>query len=439
MSNALNIAGILAKHFPESAISAILGNIDVETGGTFDHTQQQDNGPGYGLFQFDSQKPFYFRYLENKGMEDSPESQIKFVADAIYNNRYNAEGLFTGALDIGGKSRDAIIEAFKNGSTAEITRVFSDEYEKPSTPHMEKRVEAAEEFDRLKGLLSGNVIYEDEQSRSDWSSLAPDITDWLYEQGAGSVYPEHLFPNKAGLLSTSGLDTAEAEAKYAKYGLDAGMQGDMGHEQYKPDWVFDDRMVREAMGLSDKKARTVLSVTDTGQESSSTEGTLYKDLKAKKGAPKVEEYLHYLDDVMGDTSTGLMSSEKQQPLSKIMTSYMNDSWKKGGSNKGELLEAWMNDPDTAHLEIEDAKDWSHHGNMINPRLELGNFLVASLTDTNYKNWSEQQGSQSDYFLSPKETFANAARPLVKYSEEDEFRKVEQGGGFKDFRIGGLDR
>tara|TARA_R100000963_G_scaffold27616_1_gene18894 strand:- start:840 stop:1313 length:474 start_codon:yes stop_codon:yes gene_type:complete len=154
MSNALNIAGILAKHFPESAISAILGNIDVETGGTFDYQQKQKNGKGYGLFQFDSQKEPYFNWLKTTGIDDGPEAQIQFVADAIYNDKYDAEGLFTGPLDIGGKSRKKIRKAFDEGSTLDITQVFSEEYERPSKPRMDKRVQSAEGFDLFKGLFT---------------------------------------------------------------------------------------------------------------------------------------------------------------------------------------------------------------------------------------------------------------------------------------------
>ena len=153
MSNALHIAGLLSKHFPESAISAILGNIDVETGGTFDHTTEQRGGKGYGLFQFDDQQGAYWDWLESTTLRDSPESQIQFVADAIYNDKYDAEGMFTGPLDIGGKSRKKIRQAFDEGSTLDITQVFSEEYERPSKPRMDKRVKSAEGFDLFKGLF----------------------------------------------------------------------------------------------------------------------------------------------------------------------------------------------------------------------------------------------------------------------------------------------
>lgn len=135
---------ILRKYFPERAIPGILANIDVETDGTFDFTKQQNKGgPGYGLFQFDDQKEAYFEWLEASARRDTPESQIKFVADAIYNDDYNAKGMFTGPLDIGGESRKAIRKSFTKGSPASIAKVFSDEYEKPSVPHNDRRIESA--------------------------------------------------------------------------------------------------------------------------------------------------------------------------------------------------------------------------------------------------------------------------------------------------------
>lgn len=41
-----------------------MGNIHVETGGTYDYRTKQIGGNGYGLFQFDFLKPFYRTYLK---------------------------------------------------------------------------------------------------------------------------------------------------------------------------------------------------------------------------------------------------------------------------------------------------------------------------------------------------------------------------------------
>ena len=118
-----------------------------------------------------------------------------------------------------------------------------------------------------------------------------------------------------------------------------------------------------------------------------------------------------------------------------MASHMDFSWAEAGQDKDELLEAWMNDPNTAHLEIEDAPDWSHHGNKINPRLEMGKFLVEAMTDKNYRNWANLQGNR-EYWHTPTEVYANIARPLIQYTDIDRFRKEEEGGGFSGVQTKG---
>jgi len=81
-------AKTLIKYFGAEnpyAITAMLGNIDVETGNSFDYLQKQGGGgPGRGLFQFDFHKPQYAKYLKRKGLEDSADSQVRYVHDAIY-------------------------------------------------------------------------------------------------------------------------------------------------------------------------------------------------------------------------------------------------------------------------------------------------------------------------------------------------------------------
>mgnify|MGYP003338265303 CR=1 FL=1 len=50
---------LLEKGFSKEAAAGIMGNIDVETGGTYDYLQKQDGGKGEGLFQFDFMKKVY--------------------------------------------------------------------------------------------------------------------------------------------------------------------------------------------------------------------------------------------------------------------------------------------------------------------------------------------------------------------------------------------
>ena len=42
------------------ACAAIMGNISAEVGDSFEYTTKQKGGNGYGLFQFDFMKKYYF-------------------------------------------------------------------------------------------------------------------------------------------------------------------------------------------------------------------------------------------------------------------------------------------------------------------------------------------------------------------------------------------
>ena len=94
------------KHLQErglrnKAIAAIMANIDVETGGSFDFKQKQTKsgspsdprtieGGGVGLFQFDDyekgvgNQSWYKEYLKDSGKKDSTESQIDYVLDSVF-------------------------------------------------------------------------------------------------------------------------------------------------------------------------------------------------------------------------------------------------------------------------------------------------------------------------------------------------------------------
>jgi len=72
------------KYRPE-VTAALMGNIDVETGGSFDYLQQQDGGgPGQGLFQLEgSKKESYNNYLNDNGLENSPRAQMDYMHETI--------------------------------------------------------------------------------------------------------------------------------------------------------------------------------------------------------------------------------------------------------------------------------------------------------------------------------------------------------------------
>jgi hypothetical protein len=145
-----------------SAIAGIMGNIDVETGGTFAFDRRQDlyetgdqKGDGYGLFQFTDYKnkegeivghlTAYRKYLEDNNLRDRPESQIDYVLDNIYSG--------TGH-DIGETNRISLQRSFESGGPKEVALIFSRIFERPQKgkEHNDRRVESAlKRFESITG------------------------------------------------------------------------------------------------------------------------------------------------------------------------------------------------------------------------------------------------------------------------------------------------
>jgi len=145
------IASLLRAGFEMDDIPAILGNIDVETGGTYSHTQKEKGGKGYGLFQFTgSHKKDYFDWLTNSSLIDGKDSQAKFVYDNIWGSKgYGRE--------LGWRDRSKLQTILEEDMTANPhianptkrkAKTFSNVYEKPGTPHLEKRMLSAEKWEK---------------------------------------------------------------------------------------------------------------------------------------------------------------------------------------------------------------------------------------------------------------------------------------------------
>ncbi|MAZ04213.1 MAG: hypothetical protein CMN56_13860 [Sneathiella sp.] len=144
---------LLIKKLNPAAIAGIMGNIDVETAGSFDFTQKQEKGPGYGLFQFEKgHQEEYQNYLKNNNKVDSPEAQVDYVMDNIY--------LGTGH-DIGNKNRLELQNIFKSGSPEEIALQFSRIFERPQQgkEHNDRRMQSAtQRFESISGNRRGGMI-----------------------------------------------------------------------------------------------------------------------------------------------------------------------------------------------------------------------------------------------------------------------------------------
>ena len=120
------------KGYSDKAIAGILGNIELETGGTFDYQQKEKGkGEGYGLFQFDpgGMLPYYNKYLEESGMSDSAVAQIDFM-DKVAKGEIT---YFDGERDapiLGGGNVNKLQESFNKDNVAEIAKDFNKIFEK---------------------------------------------------------------------------------------------------------------------------------------------------------------------------------------------------------------------------------------------------------------------------------------------------------------------
>ena len=146
------ITALLRAGFPEDVIPAIMGNIDVETGGSYKHDEVERNGTGYGLFQFTgSHQRDYFDWLKDSNLKDNKDSQAKFVYDNIYAKKgYGRE--------LGWRARSQLQTMMEEDMTANphianpttrTAKIFSDVYERPSVPHNDRRMLSAEEWEKI--------------------------------------------------------------------------------------------------------------------------------------------------------------------------------------------------------------------------------------------------------------------------------------------------
>ena len=143
---------------PEIGIKGLLGNIHQETGGTFSHTQLQDegrSGTGYGLIQFSSpgQKEAYFKFVENNKLQDSIDAQLLYMK-----NEYD-----TGA-QIGGKNarrlRNIIVDP--NLTIEQSARAWSDYLIQPGVPHMDRRIEYSKSAGGFIDMEEGGLVPDEE-------------------------------------------------------------------------------------------------------------------------------------------------------------------------------------------------------------------------------------------------------------------------------------
>lgn len=135
---------------PEVGIKAMMANIGVETGYTYDYQTEQKGertDPARGLFQFDPRgkgltKP-YAEYLESKGIQDSMESQLDFMVESLTGS-YEAGRDYIGAGNV-----KKVEEAFNGDDVVAAVKLFSSKVLRPGKPHLDRRVEEAKKLEEL--------------------------------------------------------------------------------------------------------------------------------------------------------------------------------------------------------------------------------------------------------------------------------------------------
>jgi hypothetical protein len=140
--NRLNIYKILKeKNLRPEVISALMGNIAVESADTFNYLKRQDKfktgdglGEGRGLFQFTFMQPIYLKHLKENNLEDSAENQIDWTLEQINNPKTSVLG------DPKAKELKKIMD---KGNVVEVTDGFMNIFEGPGQPHRDRRIQSA--------------------------------------------------------------------------------------------------------------------------------------------------------------------------------------------------------------------------------------------------------------------------------------------------------
>jgi hypothetical protein len=253
-----------------------------------------------------------------------------------------------------------------------------------------------------------------------WSAFYKDLQKFFETHGTLPVNIEDYFPHDTNLLSTVGMLGNEAQQELMKHNLNIQFDRttgdhDSGIMKYTPKWLSD------AVGYDE--ADSSLAITDPG----------YDAIRSGQQSVDMHEYLHYIDSLAGDTTTG-MSDGQYLRMSDIMKSYSNAD----GSpmTKDQLYARWMDDPRTSHLDLDNPKNAglrtllsnrSHHGGVVDLRDGFGKFLATVFSDQGYRNkYTRTPASASvysqadeDYYLGGQEMFARAGSNILRKQTHDE--------------------
>lgn len=139
------------KDYSEEARAGILGNIDQETGGTFEADIDENSGNGYGLIQW-TPKKILLEQINRAGIKGGPEL-LKTQVEVI---DWELSGEGRGYIPT--KSYPYSGEEFKKLKNVKIAvRAYEKNRERPRDDHPERQALAQKWFDRFSGKDSSSV------------------------------------------------------------------------------------------------------------------------------------------------------------------------------------------------------------------------------------------------------------------------------------------
>jgi len=259
--------------------------------------------------------------------------------------------------------------------------------------------------------MLGKATYLTEDSEKSWANFVRDMNDWFEKHKTIPVNPDKLFPEAANLLAERGLDWTDINDIYKDLGFD-----------YIPS---EEHGSTSGLHIFSSDKPSLLSITKRGQDK----------YDAGIRAPQIHEYFHYLDKVMDMGGSG---------IAKRMAGYGDNL------SSEEMLEAWMNDPETEHLDLDNPenkglrtllKNRLHHEGVVNVREDVGRFLSTMLNDEQYAEFLEKDFVQTSrgYYTNPSEMLSYAAQPIVKETDRDKTYKQVNWFFGTDWKIDDLDK
>ena len=240
----------------DNQIAGLLGNMSIETGGTFNHEKKQDpTGPGFGLIQHEVGTARYNRFMKNVKNPNDFYEQLDYILSNFFEEEtVNSQDVWggTGKQDIWWNSDQTTPEKVAES----ISRI----YLRPSKPNLNQRIISARYiFDKINEINNNKIFPDLEKPDTNYRSL----------------------PKYVGMKQKNWLDPNSE--KYMRNGVPIRTIA-----AFKQEGGSIDRMKKTKIKIGDKKYTVRLAISDEDKE---------KGLQGIRELPNEEGMLFIFDDV----------------------------------------------------------------------------------------------------------------------------------------------